>query len=148
MFHGGGYSVPPAAPGRILAWPDGSSLCVIYAGAGVVVRADEPRQTYEIDVHPITSVLVLPDRDAVVFSDFTTLVAYRCDDVLWRSRRLALDDVHIQGASRDTLHVSGSFGGRNIERFDVDLHTGEPSEHRRAQSRTRRSRNPIDNTPP
>jgi hypothetical protein len=36
VFCGGGYGVPPAASGCLIAWPDEVSLCVVYTGRGEV----------------------------------------------------------------------------------------------------------------
>jgi len=52
VFHGGGYGVPPAAPGRVIGWPDGKSLCVLKTGTGFLVRADDPTVTSEIESLP------------------------------------------------------------------------------------------------
>src|SRR5215813_685339 len=57
VFYGADFRAP-AASGRLIAWPDTKSLCVVYAGGGVVVRADEPTQTYEIEAFPITGTMV------------------------------------------------------------------------------------------
>ncbi len=67
--------------------------------------ADEPASTYEIDCYPITGVLVEPERDTIVFSDSLGLVAYGRQGLIWRTRRLALDDLQIG-------HAEGNFGGR------------------------------------
>ena len=79
VFYGGSYPSGDAASGRLFAWPDGHSFCVVYAGGGVVVRADDPRSTYEITADPvITGVRVLPELELVLFADWTKL---HC---LWR----------------------------------------------------------------
>jgi hypothetical protein len=126
VFQGAEYRFPAAASGRLLAWPDPASFCVVYAGGGVVVRADDPTRTYEIDCFPVTETFAVPDQGLVLFADFTNLIAYGRDGVRWRSRRLALDEVRVDGVEDDTLHVSGFFGGGH-ERFVVDLATGEAS---------------------
>jgi hypothetical protein len=126
VFDGGGYGVPPAATARLIAWPDARSFCVVYAGSAVVVRADDPHKTYEIDTYPVTGTLVVPERGVVVFADFTNLTAYGADGLLWRSRRLALDDVRVEGIEGDALIVYGFFGSHD-DRFVVDLATGQAS---------------------
>jgi hypothetical protein len=45
---------------------------------------------------------------------------------VWRSRRLALDDLRIEGVEGDALRVAGFFGGSS-DRFLVNLQTGEAS---------------------
>jgi hypothetical protein len=126
VFYGGEFRFPSAASGRLIAWPDGSSFCVVFEGAGVVVRADDPTQTYEVDCFPVTDTIVVRERRLVVFADFTNLVAYGAEGVVWRSRRLALDDLRIEGVEGDALRVAGFFGGSS-DRFLVNLQTGEAS---------------------
>lgn len=126
VFYGGDYKAPPAVAGRLIAWPDGRSFCVLYRGGAVVVRADDPQKTYEIDVYPVTGVTVVPERGIVIFADFTNLAAYGGDGLLWRSRRLALDDLRVEGIEGNALLVFGFFGGSS-DRFTVDLATGQAS---------------------
>lgn len=127
VFHGGGYGVPPAAPGQVIGWPDEKSLCVVKTGTGCLVRTDDPRETNEIDAFPITDVLAIPERDLVVFADFTHLIAYGPDGIAWRSGRVALDELEIIRAEGNVLHVAGFFGSVNRAEFTVDLRTGRPS---------------------
>ena len=95
-------------------------------GGGVVVRADDPTQTYEIDVFPVTATFVAAGRGVVLFADYTNLSAYGTDGLIWGSRRLALDDLRVEDVEGDALRVAGFFG-ESLERFTVDLSTGEPS---------------------
>jgi hypothetical protein len=127
VFYGVEYGVPPAASGRLIGWPDQWSICVVYTGGAVVMRADDPARTYEINAYPVTGALVGPEREMVVFSDFTNLVAYGPDGLLWKSPRLALDDLRVQAFDGDVLRVEGFFGGRKLDEFAVDIATGEPN---------------------
>lgn len=112
VFHGAGYGVPPAASGRLIGWPDEWSICVVYAGGAVVVRTDDPTITYEINANPVTGALVLPEREMVVFSDFTNLVAYGPAGLLWQSPRLALDPCV---SKRSTVTYCASKGSLAVE---------------------------------
>jgi hypothetical protein len=126
VFYGGESTVPPAMPGRAIGWPDEWSLCIVYAGGGVVVRADEPTKTYEIDCDPITGMLVVPERELVLFCDFLGLVAYGPGGLLWRSERLVLDELRIEDIEGDHVRVAGYFGSRKLDTFVVDLASGAP----------------------
>lgn len=123
VFTAGSYGV--AAPATLIAWPDRLSFCVVQGNA-VVVRADDPQLTYEIDVYYVAGTFVVPERELVVFADHTSLTAYDADGLVWRSRRLALDDVRIRGVEGDDLIVSGFFGTEKAL-FRVDLATGRAS---------------------
>jgi hypothetical protein len=129
IFESYDYGVPPAvAPRQVIGWPDERSLCFVGGGGACVVRTDDPERTFEVDCWPICDVLAMPDQDLVVFSDFISLIAYGPAGVLWRTRRLAWDDLKIVRAEGDTLTVSGydptgTIGG-SYPTFKVDLRTG------------------------
>ena len=95
-------------------------------GSGAVVRSNAPKETYDIASFPITDLFVVPSHSMVVFADFTNLAAYGADGLIWRSPRLALDELAITGAVGDVLHVTGFFGGRSDIPISVDLQTGLP----------------------
>ncbi len=121
-----GYAVPPALHRAVIALPDGWTFCVIKEGIGVMVRANDPRSTSEVESWPITGYLTVPDCELIVIADFTTLVAYGREGLAWRSRRLALDDLKILRAEDHVLHVSGYFGLEDEDTtFTVDLRTGD-----------------------
>lgn len=126
VFYGGSYSSPPAIPGRLIAWPDRQSFCVVYAGGAVVVRADDPKSTYEIDCFPITDLHVGVATELLLFADFTNLHAYGPKGLLWHSRRLALDELKITAVEGTTIRMWGFFGGSSGE-FTVDARTGDAS---------------------
>jgi hypothetical protein len=125
VFHGGGYGVPPAASGRLLGWPDQVSLCVVYAGGGIVVRTDAPEETFEIESFPITSVLVAADHEVVVFSDFTSFTAYDRGGLRWR-KKVASDDATLLSVEGDEIVGTGSLNGVNDRSIRVKLANGSP----------------------
>jgi len=126
VFYRGGSRASPTAEARLIAWPDTRSFCVVYAGSAVVVRADDPHATFEIDTYFVSGTFVVPEQGVVVFADHTHLTAYNADGLLWRSRRLALDNVRVEGIEGDALTVYGFFGSHG-DRFKVDLATGQAS---------------------
>ena len=127
VFYGGSFASGEAVSGRLIAWPDGHSFCVVYAGGGVVVRADDPKNTYEIASNPvITGMRVVPELEIVLFADWTNLHAYGADGLMWHSRRLALDELKINGVEGETIHASGFFGG-SYNAVTVNARTGEAS---------------------
>lgn len=71
VFAGGGSGAPPAAPSQVVGWPDGRSLCVAFAGSASVVRADDPTESFEVDLFPICQVSAIVSHDLVLFADFT-----------------------------------------------------------------------------
>jgi hypothetical protein len=126
VFYGGGYGVPPAASGRLLGWPDQISLCVVYAGGGIVVRTDAPEETFEIESFPITSVLVAADHEVVIiFSDFTSFTAYDRGGLRWR-KEVASDDATLLSVEGDEIVGTGSLNGVTDRSIRVKLANGSP----------------------
>ena len=124
VFHGGQYGSPPAAPGRLLGWPDGRSICVVYTGAGVVVRTDDPHDTFPVESFPITDVVVVPQLELVVFADFNVFAAYGPEGLVWRVG-VAGDNARIVSVEADRLLGTGFVTGVEDCPFAVDLLTGE-----------------------
>jgi hypothetical protein len=120
VFHGGGYGVPPAASGRLLGWPDQVSLCVVYAGGGIVVRTDAPEETFAIESFPITSVLVAADHEVVVFSDFTSFTAYDRGGLRWR-KEVATENATLLSVEGDEIVGIGSLNGVNDRSIRVKV---------------------------
>jgi hypothetical protein len=120
VFHGGSYSVPVTMRGRVIGWPDEWSICVVYGGGGVVVRTDDPSNAYEIESDPtITGLMVIPERELVIFADWTNLVAYGRDGLVWRShasargRRLANGRPRWRRPSRSWVSLAREGCGRS-----------------------------------
>jgi hypothetical protein len=129
MFRGGGYGAPPAAPTQIIGMPDEVSFCVVKHGSACVVRTDDPRMNFEIDLFPVCSVLPVPEQRLVVFGDFTRLLTYGEDGVGWQTGQLAWDDLALLGYEGDVLRLSGFYAPTNDSReFTVDLRTGQATD--------------------
>jgi hypothetical protein len=114
---------------ELLSWPDELSLCVVHGHAAYVVRSDDPALTFQVEADPVRGVCVDPAHGLVVFADYSNLIAYGRDGVVWRSARLVWDDLEIIGVDGDSLLVSGfnptrGRSGEQVE-FEVDLRTGE-----------------------
>jgi len=123
VFYWGGYGVPPAARGRLLGWPDQVSICVVYAGRGVVVRTDAPEETFEVESFPITSVLVAAEHEVVAFSDFTSFTAYDRGGLRWR-KEVASDNATLLGIEGDEIVGTGLLRGVKHHSIRVKLASG------------------------
>lgn len=111
-------------PRCVVGWPDNRSICVIVKGGGCLVRTDDPFRTSEIDVLPITGMLVSPRHELVLFASFSYVVAHGADGVAWESERLGLDWAEILGVEGDVLRVAvDDPGGRVV--VELDLRSGE-----------------------
>lgn len=109
----------------IYSCPDENSVCVISAGQGYVVRADNPQDWEEIEGYPVLDVRPVSSRRLLVFADFTTLLAYGSDGKSWVTSRLSSDGLKITEATPNYIRVSGwdAAQQREVDIF-VDVATG------------------------
>jgi hypothetical protein len=124
VFEFGRERVPPAARRQVIGWPDERSICVVQGGGAWVVRSDDPTRWYEVDAFPVTDVLVVPSHELVVFADFTEAEAYGPEGLVWRTGRVAVDDLTLVEAVGDELRVTGFAGATRHHPFVIDLRTG------------------------
>jgi len=110
------------------ATPSENDLCVVSEGQGYWVRADEPRKYLLLECDPVVDVRRVPCRDLVVFADFTRLVAYGPNGLVWRTEALSYDGVTISEVGKELIRgvawdptVTG--GGGTVE-FCVETDTG------------------------
>jgi hypothetical protein len=74
---------------------------------------------------PVLDIRMIPERQLLVFADFTGLVAYGHNQVVWRSPRLCWDDLRILNVSQDTIEGVGSDPTNSGDsRFAVEIRTG------------------------
>jgi hypothetical protein len=123
VFNGGSYASPSIANGRLIGWPDRRSVCVVYAGCGVVVPSDAPDAAFEIDSFPITGVLVAPEHEMVFFSDFTSFAAYDANGLRWRSE-VASDDATLTEVEDGVVAGYGFLNGVDRHPIRLDITTG------------------------
>lgn len=105
--------------------PDQKSLCVVSAGRGYVVNANEPETWSEIPVFPIEHALASPKQGLLIFADRTAVAAYGSDGLRWKTDQLSWDGLDIESVDADT--ISGRAWDdpeqRHVE-FTVDALTG------------------------
>jgi len=122
---GFGYQSPPAIS-RVVGSPDQNRVCVVSRGTAYIVEADNPEIWEELPVMPVLDIRQIPNHQLLVFADFTRLIAYGRDGLVWKSSRLCSDDltIHevtdnsIDGVGYDPADSSGKVS------FAVDIRTG------------------------
>jgi hypothetical protein len=128
IFHGGDMLGSARSPAEVLSWPGGGSFCVLQLGLAVRVNAHDPLENEVIAVEPVTGVRAVPEAALVLFADFTSLACYAARGLVWRSERLAWDDVRIESVDVEggSIMVRGFDAPANDVNaaFTVDLATG------------------------
>ena len=79
---------------------------------------------------PVRDVRVVAHRSLILIADYTELVAYGPQGLLWRSGPLAADDLAITRIKNETIHLTGFDIATDDQRypFTVDLTTGHSSD--------------------
>ena len=127
VFYGGDDASPSALDSHVVGMPDGRSFGVVYRGVATIVRSQNPLVEHEVPCWPVTDMLVVPERQLVLFADFVELAAYDSGGLVWRTGRIALDDLKIVGVHGNVIRVAGFFGDADAEEFEVDIVTGAAS---------------------
>lgn len=112
---------------RVIATPEPHRVCVISKGAGYFVKVDDPEAWETIPVLPVLEARPIPERNVLIFSDFTRLAAYGEHGLVWRSQRLCWDDLKVSNVTNGVIEGTG-YDPTNSSirelRFAIDLNTG------------------------
>jgi len=120
----GDYEEPPAIS-FVSSSPDLATAFITCAGTGYRVDMGRPERFEIIDCFPICSVHAVMTANLILFGNFTDVVAYGADGVLWEARGLVSDDLAIDGSDRELVNVSGvnAAVGESV-RIALDIHSG------------------------
>jgi len=110
----------------VFSTPSANVLCVVSGGSGYLVHSDKPEWWSEAPLFPITRVIELTEAGLMIFADFTSLCAWGTNGVVWRSQRLAWDDLTITSFENNMLLGYGfdPILAANVP-FAVDALTGD-----------------------
>jgi hypothetical protein len=99
---------------------------VVCAGTGYLVDVQHPERHEIVSCYPICSVRGIREPGLVLFGNFTQLVAYGSDGLLWKSAHLVSDDLQIKDVHDRFLSIEGldAAAGRTVQ-VEVDLGTGK-----------------------
>jgi hypothetical protein len=98
----------------------------VSRGAAYIANTEDPDAWKQIPITPVLDVRSIPERQLLLFADFTRLAVYGRQGLIWRSPRLCWDelkilkitDATIEGVGYDPTSQSGEL------RFVVDTNTG------------------------
>lgn len=121
----GEFEAGPGGLSGLFATPCPDDLCVVNAGYGYRVPTLTPSRYEFIPAIPVKTVLRVPDKNILVFVDFTHLVALGPAGLLWKTVRVSWDGVKLLEVSSDFIRGLGwdSPADRYVE-FVVDVETG------------------------
>lgn len=119
-------ALSPNGANGLYTLPDPARLCVVAQGQGYVVQANAPASYETVEAQPILDVRPIVEREIIVFATFTDLVAYGKAGQLWRTERLAWEELKITEVTAD--HIRGKVWDPQTESyvdFTIDPATGE-----------------------
>jgi hypothetical protein len=119
-----GYSSQKALT-AVFSCPDEHILCVLAAGRGYTVTAKDPIQWSELSPFPIISAFPILSSRIIVFVDFTTISAYRNNELIWVTDQLSWDGIMIKEITSEQIRGTGwdSPAQKEVD-FIVDIKTG------------------------
>ena len=106
--------------------PNPGELCVVSAGDGYIVRADDPQSWESVRCGRICDVKAAPAHGLLIFADDTNVVAYGCDGLQWQSPRVSSDGVELVAVDAECVEIVGWHPSeqKNVRVF-VSLQDGE-----------------------
>jgi hypothetical protein len=106
----------------ILGAPDELSFWVVNKGMASVVRSDDPLiNDFVPALLGVTGFAVAPEYELVLFTDIFDLFAYGPDGAVFKSERLAEDDLTVRRVEGREVILHGFFGAPH--EIAVDLET-------------------------
>ena len=92
---GGGY--------QYHATPNPDIFCAIINGVGYWVDTIHPEKWQEMELLPVKRVIAIPSREMILFHDYTDMMAYGTNGVLWTVNRLSADGIEILEIENDRI---------------------------------------------
>jgi hypothetical protein len=109
----------------VLPTPNPDVICVVSSGKGYFVNASDPHSWDAVRTSPIVDVRTIAERSLILFSDFTTLVAYGDGGLKWTSS-IGASDLRIVSASPDQIAGTWYDPRRGADsNFIVNTSTGD-----------------------
>ena len=111
----------------IYTTPKEEELCVVSRGEGYLIDVNHPGTYRKVEASPITTVLSSLPHELLIFADLWRIIAYGADGVRWRTGRIAIDGIRLQGIHEDLLYGECErIDGAGAE-FQIELGTGNIS---------------------
>jgi hypothetical protein len=106
---------------QAIQFTQSNHVFVLAGGQGYIVDSDTQKCTHKSKRDYFQAAISIPNRELVVACDFTNIEFFDSNKALWRSTRIALDGIRLEGATSSELHgaVWQSDGWYTIV-FDLD----------------------------
>lgn len=102
-------------------------MCAVADGLAYLVRVDAPEAGAVIAHDQVSQVVAVPGARLLLLVRSIDIVAIGAGGVVWRSSRLAVDDLRVARVGSEGIHCAAGMLGDSPERVMVDPETGRVS---------------------
>lgn len=121
-----GKNAPKDGATGVFTFLDPDVVCVVAHGDGYLVQVDNPRDWKAIEVYPICIVMPVVSRNIIVFANHTELTALGRSGAVWKTKRLAWNEMKITRVTDDFIEgETWDIRSEEDVSFRVDVSTGE-----------------------
>jgi hypothetical protein len=112
--------------GELFASPDPHRICVFEQfERAVLVDTRRPERQTPLDVYPVR-IASSVEHGLLLICSWIDITALASDGIRWRTKRLVLDDLHIERVRGDQIECRGAaLGSATPARMTIDARTGE-----------------------
>ncbi len=108
-------------------WPAEDIAAVFIRGAGYLVNVRNPEGWQSIDASfPVRNYYAVENKRVALLIGHVEMSSYSSTGRLWRSPRLALDDLSVLNVDGESIYCRGYLPDDDAYEFLVNLRTGEP----------------------
>jgi hypothetical protein len=111
---------------QLCSSPDPDSFCIVVAGYGYMVKANNPGQWLRIEQRPVVDMRVLLQQGLLLFVGFTSITAVGSSGIAWTTERLSWEGLKINNIQDNRLEGAGwdALADKEVP-LEVDLATGK-----------------------
>lgn len=105
--------------------PGPNHLTVLTKGDAYIVAPNNPDSFIQVKSCPVIDAIPVPNRNLMLFHDYTEIVAYNENGLAWETTRISWDGIEIEEVSNNTiLGKSWDAPNEKYVQFNVDLTDG------------------------
>ena len=119
-----GYKSPKAITG-VFACPNENQLCVVSSGQGFILEANNPKSCQGVQAYPVTDARLLAAEELLILSDFTRVVCYGENGVVWKTPDISWDGIELSAVESGKMRgfAWDAPKSKTVE-FSISLRTG------------------------
>ncbi|GAW86335.1 conserved hypothetical protein [Bathymodiolus platifrons methanotrophic gill symbiont] len=115
----------PSGECRIYPGPGKQHLTVVAKGDAYIVSPYSVSSFQVVKSCPVIRVIPVPSHNVVIFHDFTEIIAYGENGLLWETKRISWDGIEISEVTSDEIiGQSRDAANEKYVEFRVDLTNG------------------------